>query len=310
MNKLSTLTTEMRNENSTNIDNMSTNEILTVINNEDMKVAVEIQKVIPQIEKTVETVYAALKSGGRLFYVGAGTSGRLGILDAVECPPTFSTPPNLVQAVMAGGTKAIERAVEGAEDSEELGAKDLQERNVTELDVVVGIAASGRTPYVVGALKYANKTGAHTVSLSSNQHSVISEFADINIEVLTGPEVLTGSTRMKAATAHKLILNMITTTSMIKIGKVYENLMVDVKVSNQKLMERAINIVSTITKVSYSEAKGTLEKTNFEVKPAIVMIKTKVTLDEAKSSIDKADGFVRKAIEIALQGGNEDYGHI
>ncbi|SET06870.1 N-acetylmuramic acid 6-phosphate etherase [Oceanobacillus limi] len=310
MSKLSTLTTEQRNDKTKSIDNMTTAEILTTINDEDRKVATAIQKVIPQVEATVEAVYQSLKNGGRLFYVGAGTSGRLGILDAVECPPTYSTPPELVQAVMAGGTKAIEKAVEGAEDSETLGANDLKERNVTELDVVIGIAASGRTPYVIGALKYAKEIGASTASLSSNEGSMISRFADINIEVLTGPEVITGSTRMKAATAHKLILNMITTTTMIKIGKVYENLMVDVKVSNQKLKERAISIVSTITDVSYERAKETLKKTNFEVKPAIVMIKANTSLNKAKHSIQKADGFVRKAIDLALSGGVGENGQL
>lgn len=303
MNKLSALVTEMRNEHSMTIDNMSTSEILSVINNEDLKVALAVQQVLPEVEQAVEKIYYSLKNGGRLFYVGAGTSGRLGILDAVECPPTYSTPPELVQAVMAGGKKAIEKAVEGAEDSEELGANDLAERGLTEIDVVVGIAASGRTPYVAGALKYAKKIGAATVSLTSNKNAVISQIADVKIEVETGPEVITGSTRMKAATAHKLILNMLTTTTMIKIGKVYENLMVDVKVSNLKLQERAINIVSTITGVSYEVAKEALTKSNNEVKPAIVMLKAKVTLKEAKDAIEVANGFVRKAIDIAEARG-------
>ncbi|MEN2466223.1 N-acetylmuramic acid 6-phosphate etherase [Ornithinibacillus sp. JPR2-1] len=303
MNKLSALVTEMRNENSMTIDTMSTSEILSVINKEDLKVALAVQQVLPDIEMAVDRIYQALKNGGRLFYVGAGTSGRLGILDAVECPPTYSTPPELVQAVIAGGPKAIEKAVEGAEDSEELGANDLAERELTELDIVVGIAASGRTPYVAGALKYAQKIGAATVSLTSNKQAVISQFADVKIEVETGPEVITGSTRMKAATAHKLILNMLTTTTMIKIGKVYENLMVDVKVSNQKLRERAINIVSTITGASYEKAEETLTQSNNEVKPAIVMIKANTTLDEAKRAIQQANGFVRKAIDIAAAKG-------
>ncbi len=303
MSKLSALTTEKRNNNSTNIDNMSTMEILTVINNEDMSVPQRIQEVLPQIEETVDIVHHSLKRGGKLFYVGAGTSGRIGILDAVECPPTYSTPPDLIQAMIAGGIQAVEKAVEGAEDSEELGAKDLRKRGVTELDVVIGIAASGRTPYVIGALKYANEIGATTVSLSSNQNSEISQYANIKIEVLTGPEVITGSTRMKAATAHKLILNMITTAAMIKIGKVYENLMVDLQVSNYKLQERAVGIVSTITKVPYKKAREILELTNYEVKPAIVIIKTDVTLKEAKSYIIQAEGFVRKAIELANKEG-------
>ncbi len=299
MNKFTTLTTEKRNETSTNIDNMSTLEILTTINNEDMTVAKCVQEVLPQINETVEIVYHSLKRGGKLFYVGAGTSGRIGILDAVECPPTYSTPPDLVQAVMAGGVQAFEKAAEGVEDDERLGAQDLQERNLTNLDVVIGIAASGRTPYVIGALKYAKEAGASTISLSSNKGAAISQYADTKIEVITGPEVITGSTRMKAATAHKLILNMITTTSMIKIGKVYENLMVDLKVSNKKLAERAKNIVSTITNVSYQKAQEVLETTNFEVKPAIVMIKADTSFENAKKYIKEADGFVRKAIELS-----------
>ena len=298
MDNLSTLTTEMRNNASTNIDSMSIIEILTLINKEDMTVAQRVQEILPQIEETVEIVCHSLKSGGRLFYLGAGTSGRIGIIDAVECRPTFSTPPELVQGVMAGGMKAIETAVEGAEDSEDIGALDLKERNLTDLDVVIGIAASGRTPYVIGALKYANEIGASTVSLASNKESIIGQYADIKLEVVTGPEVITGSTRLKAATAHKMILNMITSTAMIRIGKVYENLMVDLSVSNIKLKERAKNIVSTITKVPYEEAERFLESTNYEVKPAIVMIKSGVTFTEAKDYISKADGFVRKAIEL------------
>ena len=299
MNKLTTLTTEKRNEKSTNIDNMSTMDILTTINNEDITVAKSVQEVLPQVNGTVEIVYQSLKRGGKLFYVGAGTSGRIGILDAVECPPTYSTPPGLVQGVMAGGIQAFEKAAEGIEDDEGLGAQDLQDRNLTNLDVVIGIAASGRTPYVIGALKYAKEVGASTISLSSNEGAAISQYADTRIEVITGPEVITGSTRMKAATAHKLILNMITTASMIKIGKVYENLMVDLKVSNKKLAERAINIVSTITSVSYQKAQEVLETTNFEVKPAIVMIKADTSFENAKKYIKEANGFVRKAIELS-----------
>ncbi|MUV39019.1 N-acetylmuramic acid 6-phosphate etherase [Lentibacillus sp. JNUCC-1] len=294
---LTHLTTEKRNEHTMHIDNMSTHDMLKVMNQEDMTVAQSVQKVLPEVEETVKAVSHALAKGGKLFYVGAGTSGRIGILDAVECPPTFSTPPELVQAVMAGGNDAFVQAVEGAEDEEARGREDLAKRDLTELDVVVGIAASGRTPYVIGALKYAEETGADTVSLSSNAHAAISDFARINIEVITGPEVLTGSTRMKAATAHKMILNMITTASMINIGKVYENLMVDLKVSNNKLKERAKNMLCTIAGVSYEEAEAVLEETGYEVKPAIVMIKAHVTLAEAQKRIDEAQGFVRNAIE-------------
>src|SRR5690625_5448238 len=299
MSNLTKLITESRNERTKRIDDMPTEEILTTMNEEDMKVAIAIQTVLPEIEQAVEAVVQSFENGGRLFYIGAGTSGRIGILDAVECPPTFSTPPDLIQAVMAGGDGAFMKAVEGAEDSEDFGAKDLAERDVTEIDVVIGIAASGRTPYVTGALKYAQEIGAATVSLSSNQHAEISKYADINIEVLTGPEVLTGSTRMKAATAHKLILNMITTTTMIKIGKVYENLMVDLNVSNYKLKERAKNIIHTITAVSREQAATVLEEANLEVKPAIVMIKADVDYERAKQLIKEANGFVRQAIALS-----------
>lgn len=299
MGKLAALITEKRNENTMTIDDMSTLDILKVINDEDKQVANSVEQVLPDVHKTIDMVYDALSQGGRLFYVGAGTSGRIGILDAVECPPTFSTPPDLVQAVMAGGNGAFMKAVEGAEDSEDLGAKDIQKRDVTEIDVVIGIAASGRTPYVTGALKYAQKIGAATVSLSSNKNSQISKYADVKIDVITGPEVLTGSTRMKAASAHKLILNMITTTTMIKIGKVYENLMVDLKVSNYKLKERAKNIIHTITAVSSERAEVVLEDANLEVKPAIVMIKADVDYEKAKQLIKEANGFVRQAIELS-----------
>lgn len=298
MEKLTTLRTEQRNERTMNLDNMGTLDILKTINQEDMTVAKKVEDVLPDIHQAVELIYKSLRRGGKLFYVGAGTSGRIGILDAVECPPTFSTPPDLVQGVMAGGDSAFMQAVEGAEDNESLGGEELKERGLTELDVVMGIAASGRTPYVTGALKYAKDIGASTVSLSSNVNAKISEHADVKIAVDTGPEVLTGSTRLKAATAHKLILNMITTTTMVKIGKVYENLMVDVKVSNYKLKERAKNIISTITDVSMEEAGAVLDKAHLEVKPAIVMIKANVDYEKAKKLIDAADGFVRKAIAL------------
>lgn len=301
MDNLSTLTTETRNSKTINIDNMSTRDIINTINEEDMTIAQKVQEVLPSVETAVEMTYHALKRGGKLFYVGAGTSGRIGVLDAVECPPTFSTSPELVQAVIAGGEGAFVEAVEGAEDDPGLGAEDLKERQLTELDVVVGIAASGRTPYVAGAMAYAKEIGAKTISLSSNEDAVISEHADVKIEVNTGPEVLTGSTRMKAASAHKMILSMITTSSMIKIGKVYENLMVDLKVSNNKLKERAKSIVSTITGVSYEKAEDVLAVTDYDVKPAIVMIKADIEHEVAAKSLQEADGFVRQAIQIAQQ---------
>jgi len=296
MEGLTTLTTEQRNPQTMELDQMNTAHILNTMNQADMLVAKKVQDVLPQIEDAVELIYASLKQGGTLFYVGAGTSGRLAILDAVECPPTFSTPPKMVQGVIAGGDQAFIKAVEGAEDDERVGEADLRARDLTEIDVVVGIAASGRTPYVTGALKYAQSIGASTVSLTSNKDAKISQHADVKIEVITGPEVLTGSTRLKAATAHKLILNMLSTTTMIKVGKVYENLMVDVKVSNFKLKERAKNIIATITGVSIERAGIILDKANLEVKPAIVMIQTHVSYEEAKQLIEEANGFVRQAI--------------
>ena len=301
MNNLSTLTTETRNKKSMNIDNMSTNDIIHTINNEDMVVAKKVQEVLPSVEATVDIAYNAMKQGGRLFYVGAGTSGRIGVLDAVECPPTFSTSYDMVQAVIAGGGGAFQKAVEGAEDNPYLGEEDLKERDLSKLDVVIGIAASGRTPYVLGAMKYAQELGAKTISLTSNEHSEISKYADVKIEVVTGPEVLTGSTRMKAATAHKMILNMITTASMIKVGKVYENLMVDLKVSNNKLKERAKGILSTITEMPYEKSEAVLESTGYKVKPAIVMIKAETTYKNAVKSLSEAGGLVRQAIKIARE---------
>ena len=299
MEKLSRLTTEESNPKSTRLDEMSTNEILNTMNEEDQTIALEVQKVIPQIEQTVEKVVSAFKNGGRLIYIGAGTSGRIGVLDAVECPPTFSTSPELVQAVLAGGEGAMFNAVEGAEDNELLGASDLEKLDITENDVIIGIAASGRTPYVKGALIHANSCGATTVSLSSNEHSTISNHADIKIEVVTGPEVLTGSTRLRAATAHKMILNMISTTAMIKTGKVYKNLMVDLNASNFKLRERAKKMVCTITDVSYEQAEAVLEETAYDVKLAIVMIFTDVNRQEAETLIANSNGFVRDAVKLA-----------
>ncbi|WP_082630415.1 N-acetylmuramic acid 6-phosphate etherase [Peribacillus muralis] len=295
---LRSLMTEMRNEGTKNIDRMNTMEIISAINNEDLKVAVAVQKVLPEIETVVEWAVESLKKGGRLIYVGAGTSGRLGVLDAVECPPTFSTPPETVLGIIAGGKSAFVHAVEGAEDKEEYGERDLIEVDLTADDTVIGIAASGRTPYVIGALRYAKKIGAKGVALSSNTDASITEAADIGIEVVVGPEVITGSTRMKAATAHKMVLNMISTATMIRMGKVYENLMVDVHVSNQKLKERAVRIIETVTDANYDHAKSILEAANNQVKPAIVMIKTSRDYVQATELLEKADGDVRKAISI------------
>ncbi|OZT11918.1 N-acetylmuramic acid 6-phosphate etherase [Priestia aryabhattai] len=294
---LTILTTESRNERTMNIDVENTADILRIMNEEDQKVATAVNAVLPDIEATVEYVVQSLKSGGRLIYIGAGTSGRLGVLDAVECPPTFSTDPSTVQGIMAGGEGAFVKAVEGAEDSEEGGVQDLQRIELTSADTVIGIAASGRTPYVIGALKYAKSIGAKAIALSCNENAAISQVADRAIEVVVGPEILTGSTRLKSATAHKMILNMISTASMIKLGKAYENLMIDVNVSNYKLKERAIGIIEKVTAASYEEAKAALEEANNEVKTAIVMIKTQATVEEARTLLEKNDGYVRKAIQ-------------
>jgi N-acetylmuramic acid 6-phosphate etherase len=295
---LRSLTTELRNEKTMNIDSVTTMDIISAINKEDFKVAAAVEEVLPEIETVVEWACESLKKGGRLIYIGAGTSGRLGVLDAVECPPTFSTPPDSVLGIIAGGEKAFVRAVEGAEDKEEFGESDLIDVALTANDTVIGIAASGRTPYVKGALRYARKVGAKAVALSCNKNASITEAADIGIEVVVGPEVLIGSTRMKAATAHKMVLNMISTATMIRLGKVYENLMVDVNVSNQKLKDRAVNIIETVTNADYDQALNTLEKANNQVKPAIVMIKTATDYEKAMELLEKADGDVRKAISI------------
>ena len=247
MINLETLATEQRNSHSQHIDSVSTEDMLRIINDEDHKVADAVGAIIPDIAKAVDTIADRLRHGGRLFYMGSGTSGRLGILDAVECPPTYSTDPERIQGLIAGGYEAIFRAKEGAEDSPELGRQDLIAKNLTDDDVVVGLSASGRTPYVVGGLTYAASVGAATIAIDCSPHSAIGACADIDLCAVVGPEVVTGSTRMKAGTAQKMIANMLSTGAMIRLGKVYGNLMVDVKSSNQKLEERARRIVMTAT---------------------------------------------------------------
>jgi N-acetylmuramic acid 6-phosphate etherase len=290
---LEKLTTELRNPKSMELDNKSIKEVLLLMNEEDATVPLAVKKEIDNIESVVKGVVKAFKNGGRLIYVGAGTSGRLGILDASECPPTFGVEPTLVQGLIAGGEKAILKAIEGAEDDEESGQLDLKAISINEKDVVVGIAASGRTPYVIGALKYANEVGATTASISNNKHSVIGKIAQIAIEVETGPEVLTGSTRLKAGTAQKLVLNMISTASMIGIGKVYENLMVDVQPTNKKLVERSKRIIMEATGVDYNTAQTYFLRANQEVKPAIVMILLNCSYEEALDKLEKSNGFIR-----------------
>ena len=297
--------TEQRNPASMDIDSRPTEEILALVNNEDKKVALAVETQIPYIEKAVELVVEAFRNDGRLIYVGAGTSGRLGILDAVECPPTFGTDPEMIQGLIAGGEKAMFRAQEGAEDYEENGARDIDNKNIKENDVVCGIAASLRTPYVIGAIKRAKQRGAHTLYVTTNPRSsfYLSEFSnlasavDVAICPEVGPEIIMGSTRMKSGTAQKLVLNMITTTAMICLGKVYENMMIDLQMTNLKLRERAKRIVMIITGVSYDEATDYLTKSGFHVKTAIVMIKASVSLEEARQRLINSNGFVRAAIE-------------
>lgn len=295
-NMLDKLTTEKRNDNTMNLDIMTVQEILEVMNREDQTVPQAIAKELPSIEKAVQLVIQSFQQGGRLIYIGAGTSGRLGILDAVECKPTFGSPPEMVQGFLAGGMKAFTDAVEGAEDDPQQGENDLRGISLSEKDTVVGIAASGRTPFVIGALKYAAKVGCNTVSLSCNLNAEISRYSDIKIEVETGPEILTGSTRLKAGTAQKLVLNMISTASMIGIGKVYRNLMVDVQPTNDKLIERSKRIIMQATEVDYETASNFYERANHHVKAAIMMILLECTYEEALKKLKKADGFIKRAL--------------
>ena len=303
--QLKTLATEQRNPASTDIDARSAAEILAIINAEDKKVAAAVERELPHIANAVELVIQAFKSGGRLLYVGAGSSGRMGVLDAAECPPTYGTDPETVQGLIAGGERAMFKAQEGAEDKEENGAKDIDDKNVNSNDVVCGISASLRTPYVVGAVKRAKQKGAKVLYISTNPRSKLEspEFSDlakaVDVAVCpeVGPEVIMGSTRMKSATAQKLVLNMITTVAMIRTGKVYENMMIDLQMTNEKLRERAKRIVMIITGVDYKEAESYLEQSGWHVKTALVMVKAGVSKEEAAARLKKAGGFVRAAIE-------------
>jgi N-acetylmuramic acid 6-phosphate etherase len=294
--ELDKLTTEQRNENTMNLDTLSTMEILQRMNQEDQTVPLSVRKELGQIEKVVKAVIHSFNQGGRLIYCGAGTSGRLGVLDAAECVPTFSADPSMVQGLIAGGAAAMTVAVEGAEDSLSLGEEDLKKIHLTEKDTVLGIAASGRTPYVVGALDYAGKTGAVTASLACNKNAVISRHAKIPVEVEVGPEVLTGSTRLKSGTAQKLVLNMISTAAMIGIGKVYKNLMVDVRPTNDKLVERSKSIIMQAAGCSYETAAQALRAADENVKLAIVMVLTNLSKEEAERKLAQAKGFIRKII--------------
>ncbi|MEH7436886.1 N-acetylmuramic acid 6-phosphate etherase [Neobacillus drentensis] len=290
------LTTEGRNEKTMHLDQMKAIDFLEVMNEEDMKVAYAVRQELPHIAKAVEMIVAAFKNGGRLIYMGAGTSGRIGLLDAVECPPTFNTSPNEVIGLIAGGENAFIKAVEGAEDSLELGVKDLKGIQLTNKDVLVGIAASGRTPYVLAGLEYAKNIGAKTVAISCNKESETGKIAEVAIEVVSGPEVLTGSTRLKAGTSQKLVCNMLSTASMVGIGKVYGNLMVDLQLTNEKLVERAKRIIMEATNCPYEIAEEFLAKADNKPKVAIIMILTNVSYDEAVNRLEAAEGFVRNAI--------------
>ncbi|GGL43079.1 N-acetylmuramic acid 6-phosphate etherase [Sporolactobacillus putidus] len=291
------LSTEKRNEKTMNLDTMSIHDLLTTMNHEDRTVPQAVGNVLNAVEQAVQCVVKSFKSGGRLIYLGAGTSGRLGVLDAAECPPTFSVSSNMVQGIIAGGEKALTHAVEGIEDNEKLGGEDLKALSISEWDTIVGIAASGRTPYVIGGLKYAQKAGAKTISLSCNKNAEISRYANVKIEIETGPEVLTGSTRLKAGTAQKLVLNMISTASMVQIGKVYKNLMVDVQPTNQKLIDRAERIIMQATDIERETARKYFEMAHHDVKAAIVMNLLNCSYDEARNHLKHANGFIRETLQ-------------
>ena len=297
MVELQKIATEQRNPNTMHIDTLSTLDMVKLINQEDHRVAEAVAEVTDKIAQAIDVIADRLAKGGRLIYCGAGTSGRLGILDAVECPPTYSTDPEMVQALMAGGYPAIFKAVEGAEDSKELGVQDMKGINFAAGDVLVGIAASGRTPYVLGCMEYAKELGAPTVSVTCCPGSVLDSFADIGIAPCPGPEVITGSTRMKSGTAQKMVLNMLSTGTMIKLGKVYGNLMVDVKPSNEKLVRRCVTIVCNATGCDDATATAALEACEYRPKTAIVMVLCGVNAEEAKAMLSKADGRVAKVLE-------------
>ena len=295
--KLENLTTESRNSSSLNIDKVSTLDMVKIINNEDKKVDLAFEKELVKIAEAIDGIVSGMQKGGRLIYIGAGTSGRLGILDASECPPTYGVSEELVQGIIAGGTEAIFRAKEGAEDSKELAIEDLKSKNITENDTIVGLAASGRTPYVIGGLEYANKIGALTVSITCNANSEVAKVSKVSIAPVVGAEVVTGSTRMKAGTAQKLVLNMLSTGTMIKLGKVYGNLMVDVRATNKKLVERAKKIVCEATGVDREVAEKVLKETNYDVKLSILMILTGLDINEAKEKLTQNKGYIAKAME-------------
>ena len=294
---LSTLITEQRNPNSMHVDSLSALEIVQLMNEEDKQVPLAIEKCLPQIAQAAECIVAAFQQGGRLVYIGAGTSGRLGVLDASECPPTFGVSPEMVKGIIAGGERALRHPIEGAEDSKMQAVVDLQTIQLSSKDVLVGIAASGRTPYVIGALEYAKSLGSVTVSIASNPNSAMANIVDIAIDTVVGPEVLTGSSRLKSGTAQKLVLNMLTTASMILMGKCYQNLMVDVQASNEKLKARAIRIVMQATDCDKTLAEETLKLADQNAKLAIMMILSGLDRAQAEALLEKHHGKLQLALK-------------
>ena len=294
---LSTLITEQRNPNSMHVDSLSALEIVQLMNQEDKQVPLAIEKCLPQIAQAVECIVAAFQQGGRLVYIGAGTSGRLGVLDASECPPTFGVSPEMVKGIIAGGERALRHPIEGAEDSKAQAVVDLQTIQFSSKDVLVGIAASGRTPYVIVALEYAKSLGSVTVSIASNPNSAMANIVDIAIDTVVGPEVLTGSSRLKSGTAQKLVLNMLTTASMILMGKCYQNLMVDVQASNEKLKARAIRIVMQATDCDKALAEETLKQADQNAKLAIMMILSGLERAQAEALLEKHHGKLQLALK-------------
>ncbi len=292
------ITTEGRNPNTLDIDRVSTIEIVKKINNEDKTVAYAVEKAIPEIAKCVDMVYDTFMNDGRLIYMGAGTSGRIGLVDAVECKPTYGVSPEMVQCLMAGGLSAMVQAVEGAEDSRTMAVEDLKRINLTNKDIVIGIAASGRTPYVLGGVEYARSIGAKTASISTSQNTILSSMVDCPIEAVTGAEPITGSTRMKSGTAQKMICNIISTSAMVKMGKVYENLMIDVQATNEKLVARAVSILKDITGLDDAEAKKAYDKYG-SVKKAMLGVLAGIEPDEVNKILDKHKGNIRESLKEA-----------
>jgi len=293
--------TERQNERSSGLDQKSIGQILTLINREDRQVALAVSQALDQIERAVEAFVDAYAKGGRIFYIGAGTSGRLGVLDAVECPPTFSTSPERIQGILAGGADAFYEAVEGQEDDSNSGRRLVVEKKMTENDLVIGIAASGQTPFVLGSVEAAKEHQITTVGITSNPASTLVAEVDIPIVAAVGPEVVAGSTRLKAGTAQKMILNMLSTTAMVKLGKVYDNYMVDVKATNTKLRRRAVNVLRNLVHKPEEEIESALERSNYEVKTALLMLKADISFETASALLKRHRGFVNRALD-ALKG--------